>query len=490
MDYKLILESILENLNEGVLVVDKSANLTFLNEPSANIAGIEMEKVIGRNILDIFPDLTEQTSTFYHVLRTGQPMIEYVQSYQNNQGKEVTTVTSTLPLFDNGELIGAMEIYRGVDQVKKLSDKIVALQNEINCLYRKQKDYKDNGTQYTIEDLIGDSAAMAAIKERIYKVADNKASVLVIGETGTGKEIVVQSIHNASLNRRSKPFVAQNCAAIPSALLESIVFGTANGSFTGAKEMPGLFEQANGGTLFLDEINSMDLDLQAKLLRVLQDGIVRRLGSTKTIKVDVRVIAACNVSPLKAIEAGLLREDLYYRLNTLEMDVPPLRHRKDDIPALVSAFIKASCRQVHAEAVKISKPALDVLVRYSWPGNVRQLKSVVESMVHFTESGLLDLQDLPVFLHHGRIDQIRAEGRREAAVPEWTQKFRLCGMNPLDDQELLNENALSLKERVEHFERRLISAELMSAQGNISQAARSLGVPVQTLHSKMRKYKV
>ena len=284
MDHDLLLGIILENLNEGVLVVDPNAEIVFFNEPTANIAGVEMKDVVGKNILEIFPGLTPDTSTFYHVLRTGKPLIEHIQSYLNFRGQQVTTVTSTIPIIKDGKLMGALEIYRGVDQVKKLSDKVRALQNELNCLYRKQNDLRKNGTIFTVEHMIGNGKTMRALKEKIYKVADSGAPVLVIGETGTGKEMVVQSIHNASLTRREKPFVAQNCAAIPEALLESIVFGTAAGSFTGSREMPGLLEQAHGGTLFLDEINSMDLTLQAKLLRVLQDGVIRRVGGAETPK--------------------------------------------------------------------------------------------------------------------------------------------------------------------------------------------------------------
>ena len=203
-------------------------------------------------------------------------------------------------------------------------------------MHRNRKDLKGNGTSYTIEDIIGNSPSMVRLKDQIYKIADSSSPVLVLGETGTGKEMVVQSIHNAGMTRRNKPFVAQNCAAIPEALLEGIVFGTSLGSFTGAKDKPGLFELANGGTLFLDEINLMDLGLQAKLLRVLQDGVVRRVGSSETIKVDVRVIAATNEDPLKSV-ADRTAKDLYRLMSSVSL--PPLREKRR-YPPVGGFFIK------------------------------------------------------------------------------------------------------------------------------------------------------
>lgn len=302
VDYKFLLESILKHLDEGILVVDKNADVTFYNEPATNIAGITPDRAIGKNILDIFPDLTPETSTFYQVLRTKQPIIDYVQTYMNFQGMKVSTLTSTIPLIKHGEIIGALEIYRDLTQVKELSEKVLNLQSELFKKTRNVKSYQGNGVRYTFDDIIGESPAIKELKKRAQKIADSDSPVLVYGETGTGKELLIQAIHNASKARRHKPFIAQNCAALPNTLLDSILFGTTTGSFTGAKDKPGLFELADGGTLFLDEINSMDMELQGKLLRVLQDGMIRRVGGTNTIIVDVRIIASTNEPPSQLVE--------------------------------------------------------------------------------------------------------------------------------------------------------------------------------------------
>lgn len=488
MDHELLLAIMLEYLNEGVLVVDPGADIVFFNEPTANIAGVEMKDAVGKNILEIFPGLTPDTSTFYHVLRTGKPLIEHIQSYTNFHGQQVTTVTSTIPILKDGVLMGAMEIYRGVDQVKKLSDKIRALQNELNCLFRKQNDLRKNGTIFTADHIIGNSTVMRTLKEKIYKVADSNAPVLVIGETGTGKEMVVQSIHNASLTRREKPFVAQNCAAIPEALLESIVFGTAAGSFTGSREMPGLLEQAHGGTLFLDEINSMDLTLQAKLLRVLQDGVIRRVGGSETKQVDVRIIAACNIDPKKAVEQGILRADLYYRLNSLQIKVEPLRSRKEDLPELIQHFLKGCAPQFVSLKETISEEALEILMQYDWPGNVRELKSVLESAVHFSDGKKITSNDLPQYI----LDRGSGPDRTEQIIEKSCMSDDLYMDRLIKQMAQWNQSSQvepsSLKAKVDWVEKELILNELRQTKGNISQAARNLKLPVQTLYSKVQKH--
>ncbi|MGB9839585.1 sigma 54-interacting transcriptional regulator, partial [Thermovenabulum sp.] len=281
MDYKNLLEVILTNLDEGIIVVDKNANVTFFNEPATEIAGLDPGKALGKNILELFPDLTEKTSTFYNVLKNKRPLIDYVQTYTNIKGKKVTIVTSTMPIIQNGELIGAVEIYRDITNLKDLAEKIVSLQKELYYKSKNPEKYNGNGTIYTFEDIIGKSKIIEELKNKAYKVANSDSPIFIYGETGVGKELFVQAIHNANIKRCKKPFIAQNCAAIPRTLLESILFGISAGSFTGAKEKAGLFELANEGTLYLDEINSMDLELQAKLLRVLQDGFIRRVGGEK-----------------------------------------------------------------------------------------------------------------------------------------------------------------------------------------------------------------
>lgn len=467
MDYKFLLESILEHLDEGILVVDKEANVTFYNEPATNIAGITQKKAIGKNILDIFPGLTPESSTFYRVLSNKQPIIDYVQTYINHQGQQVSTLTSTLPLVKQGEIVGALEIYRDLTQVKELAEKVLNLQSELFKKKSNEKTYKGNGVIYSFDDIIGESEAIKNLKERAQKIVDSNSPVLVYGETGTGKELLVQAIHNASKVRRHKPFIAQNCAALPNTLLDSLLFGTTSGSFTGAKDKPGFFELADGGTLFLDEVNSMDMELQGKLLRVLQDGIVRRVGGDSTVLVDVRVIASTNEYPTKIIEQKILRKDLYYRLNVISLDIPTLRDRKEDIPLLTKFFIGMYNDKVNKKVTGISSEALNMLQAYHWPGNIRELKYAIESIMNFIDSNVIDVKDIP-----NHIRSYIGATRMKA------------------EDSFGNIEAYSLVDSLNEYEKCLIQKAIKKANGNGAKAARMLNIPRQTLHNKIKKYKI
>lgn len=469
MDYKYLLEMMLMNLDEGILVVDNDANVTFFNEPVSDIAGINPDEAIGKNILDIFPELTPETSTFYYVLKTKKPLIDYVQNYINYKGRKVSTVTSTIPLMKNQEIIGAMEVYRDLSYTKELADKIHSLQEKISQYSSTPQSSIKNGTEYTFDDIIGESYAIKSVIDKAKKIADSISPVLVYGETGTGKELLVQAIHNASTKRRNKPFIAQNCAAIPATLLEGILFGTSSGSFTGAKDKPGIFELANGGTLFLDEINSMPLELQTKLLRVLQDSTVRRLGGQKTVTVDVRVIASTNEEPHKIVEKGLLREDLFYRLNVIPLRIPPLRERKEDIYILVDHFIKLYNTKLDKNVKEISSSVLSILENRRWPGNVRELKYTIEKIMNFIDKEVIYLDEITF-------------NSCDNMLPVHEHKNELL---------LFSERSIPpLREAVDKYEKDLIVRALEQADGNQAKAARLLKVPKQTLCNKAKKYKI
>ncbi len=467
MDYKYLLESILKELDEGIIVVDVNANITLYNEPAKNTAGIDPEKAKGKNILDVFPNLTSETSSFYYVIKTGKSLLDNIQTYTNFKGEKVSTVTSTIPLIKDKKIVGALEIYRPFTVVKELSEKITSLRKELYKKKNKSQNYNGNGTSYTLENIIGESYVIKDLKEKARKISDSTSSVLVYGKTGTGKELLIQGIHNESEKRRNRPFIAQNCAAIPKGLLEGILFGTSAGSYTGAKDNPGLFELADGGSLYLDEVNSMDLELQAKLLRVLQDGVIRRVGSKKTTLVDVRVMASINEDPLTAIEKGTLREDLYYRLNVIYFRIPTLKERKEDIPILMDYFIKAYNKSLNKNVKGISTQCINTILNYDWPGNIRELKYFIESIMNFIEGNIIELEDLP---------------------------NKIIGYYPKEiDEEYFNkmdQGLPNLKDAVKEFEKNLIEKALEKANGNYAEAARKLEVPRQTLHNKIKKYKI
>jgi two-component system, NtrC family, response regulator HydG len=309
-------------------------------------------------------------------------------------------------------------------------------------------------------DIIGRSRAMLALMETVARVAPTEATVLITGESGAGKEVIAGAIHSNSL-RRQGPFIKLNCAAITETLLESELFGHEKGSFTGAyRRKEGSFRQAHGGSLFLDEVSEMSLAMQAKLLRVLQEKEFTRVGAEEVIHVDVRVIAATNKKLLKEIETKRFREDLYYRLNVVALDVPPLRERKEDIPLLAQHFLKIFSEK-NQKAVKVFTPrAMDRLIKYSWPGNVRELMNAVERGVVLARTEYIDEPYIP-FIREGREDPA------ESALKEITSHMPL-----------------------EEIEKTTILNTLESANGNKSEAARRLGITRRTLHKKLKKYGV
>lgn len=463
LNYKRLLELISNYLDEGIIVTDTDANITYYKESATNIGGIGAENANGKNILEVFPKLTPETSTFYHVLKTRKPLIDHIQHYVNYAGRKVSTVTSTLPIIENGKLVGAFEIFKDLTRFIELSEKIVSLQAELYNKKNSKKNISTSGAKYSLDDIVGKSDAIVKLKEKVLRIADSISPVMVYGETGTGKELLIQAIHNAG-SRRNRPFIAQNCAALPQSLLESLLFGTMAGSFTGATDRPGLFELADGGTLFLDEINSMELELQAKLLRVIQDGVVRRVGGIGTKAVDVRIIASTNEPPAKLLAEKRLRQDLYYRLNTILLTIPPLRERREDIGLLLEHFIENFNERLKRDIKGVTREVMDSFLEYEWPGNVRELEHMIESAVNFIDGDTIGMEDL----HFG--SESEAMG-----MIEKTKENGRAFQNGLD-------------EALKRYERQLINEAVKASGGNYSEAARLLKLPKQTLHNKLKKY--
>ncbi|HAE43217.1 MAG TPA: sigma-54-dependent Fis family transcriptional regulator [Clostridiales bacterium] len=471
MDYQLLLETILKYKNQSIVVVDADGNIVFFNDIKGEIFETDPKYAIGKNILDIFSGIDKEKSTLYRVITHKIPIVNNIQTFHTFKGNKVTSITTTLPILVGGNIIGAVEILEDINDYKKLSDTII-LSKHSSDPEHDSPEYKSNGTQYTLNDIIGDSKSVEELKKKVYKIADSSSSVLIYGETGTGKELVAQSIHNASFKRRKAPFIAQNCAAIPDSLLESILFGTSLGSFTGAKEKLGLFELADGGTLLLDEINSMNLELQAKLLRVLQEGRIRRVGSDKTVAVDVRIIASTNVPPMEAVEKGIIRRDLYYRLNVIGLHIDPLRVRKTDIDVLTRYFIDFYNRILSKEITGLSNKCKELFNQYNWPGNVRELKYTIENIINFIEGNEITENDMPEHI-------LRFV---ETSYMHVEQKTHIEDAAVADIQ--------PLTETIENIERDLIIKALLKSKGNKSKAASLLKIPRQTLNNKVIKYNI
>jgi arginine utilization regulatory protein len=458
MDYKNVLKLISENISSGLFIVNKEGIVVFYNQSANNLAGLNEENAIGKHMLEIFPKLTEETSTIIRALTTGEVIKNYVQNYYNYQRKLVTILSNTVPIYENGEIVGAIEIFSDVDQYKNIN------QNRYN---KKQKGNIIEKAHYTIDDIVGVGQCVKDVKQKIKKIADSKSPVLVYGETGTGKELIVQSIHNLS-QRCDNPFIAQNCAAIPGTLLESMLFGTTLGSFTGAKDSKGLIEAADGGTLFLDEINSMDIMLQAKLLRVIQEGHIRRIGENKTRFVDVRIITALNQNPYKAIEEGRLRSDLFYRLNVINFSLLPLRERSEDLEVLSYHFLNEFNRSLDKNIKGFTNEVIEFFHSYNWPGNIRELRHSIEHAVNMTEKDVIAIEDLPkcVDINHKATDYLQENRGEEKNII------------------IINE---TLDEMMNEYERKIISKSLKQNDYNVVKTSKMLNIPRQTLYYKMKR---
>lgn len=437
---------IFDNLEDGITIIDNRGRIVFLNKKAQNLDNINLEEVLGRHILEVYPSLSQRNSTLLNVLHSKTPIKDNIQTFINFKGERITTQNTTLPVLNGEKIIGAIEISRDLTSVKKMTDEIMKLKNELIT----KKDGKNVERRlYTFMDIIGESSEMLYIKNIAIKASNSSSPVFIYGETGVGKELFVQAIHSAS-KRRNGPFIAQNCAAVPETLLEGILFGTVRGSFTGSEDRPGLLELSDGGTLYLDELNSMPPTLQAKLLRVLQDGLVRRVGDVKEKKVDVRFIASTNISPEECLKRGLIRRDLYYRLNVISIKIPELKDRRTDIPLLVNFFINKYENKLGKDKVQITDEALDCLINYSWPGNVRELEHTIERILNLKDDDTITMDDLP--------EQIKG-----------------C-------------NNISLEESIERYEKKLIEDALSLSNNNISLAAKMLKIPRQTLQYKIKKY--
>ena len=436
----------LYNFFDSVIVTDDRGIIKYYTNMRADVYWPDAKNITGMHILKLHPELTEETSSIMRVLKTGEPVFNQLESFYSSSGQSVTNIYCTLPLLSDGKMVGAIDFARVIGENER---KNIVLPGG------------DKERYYTVNDIISNSPEMIKIKDSISQVAQTDSSVLIYGETGTGKEMIAQAIHSAS-KRTKKKFVVQNCAAIPATLLEGILFGTVRGAFTGAENRKGLFQEADGGTLYLDEINSMPLNLQAKLLRVLQEKQVMPLGSTQPIAVDVRIVSSSNCPPDELVRNGELRPDLLYRLNTVTLAIPPLNQRPDDIPLLSEYFLYKYSRVLGRPVPQMAQETILFLSNCRWHGNVRELEHAIEAALNVLgEGSVLSLEHLPAYLT-----------MREP--PEIHQKN--------------TEPTLSLPETMGLYEKKLILQALMSCGGKIVEAAALLQIPRTTLQYKIRKY--
>ena len=450
---------------DAITIVDKTGSIVYSvrYNPRFDDESNEKEskKITNTKFLETFSRLPMEDSTIIKCLKDGVPIYKKNQMYYDYKGIVLNTQNITIPIIQKGKILAAIEFSKDMTAIQDLSNeknnKVVVNCNSINI-------NKDNNLniEYSFEDIITRNHEMIENINKAKLISNSPSSVLIYGETGTGKELFVQSIHNYS-TRRNKPFIPQNCAALPESLFESILFGTVKGAFTGAIDKKGIFELADGGTLFLDEINSMPIHLQSKLLRVLQDGVIRRIGDHKDRKVNVRIIAAMNINPVEAISNKQFREDIFYRLNGISIKLVPLRERKEDIPLLVKYFITKYNLVLNASVCGVTKEVNDFLSLYSWSGNVREMQHVIEAAMNVVKKGKIKIKHLPEYLN----DISKTQKNYEE-----TERIK-----PLNDV-------------IEVVEKKMIKKALEKAGGNVSKASRLLKLPRQTLQYKIIKYQI
>lgn len=461
--YEKIIEELIKLIDEGVYIVDKNGKGRFYNDTMASMEKVNVEDVLDKKFHEAFPEVRKNDSTMLKALLKGEPTVRKQQTYKNFYGKEITTVNSTIPIVVEGQTVAAIEVAKDITDIRRMSDTLLELQKEQNKRETATQSASPAGTvikKYTFDDIFGENEDFEVALNRARKAAENDASVFIYGETGTGKELFAQSIHYCG-KRKDKPFLAQNCAAIPESLLEGILFGTSRGSFTGAVDREGLFEQANGGTLLLDEISAMPYDLQSKLLRVLQEDYIRRVGGTRDIPVNVRIIATVNEPPEDLIAQGKLRKDLFYRLNVINIQIPALRERPDDIPLLAERLLEKYNKKFEKEIWMLSEGAVKKLKNYDYPGNVRELENIIEQAVSMGDN-----------------EHVLTE--KNLAMPTAARKGRI----PAPEYE----KSIPLDKYMDELEAKIIKSALIEAGGNISRAAEQLQIKRQTLQHKLKRY--
>lgn len=433
------------NYVDSIVLTDDKGIIRYFHTNRSDINKLDKSQVLGKYILEMYENLTQDNSTILEVLNTGKPILNRRQELVNINGLKINAITSTLPIEENGKIIGTIDVSSYAAEPLAPLKKMPSRQKSL----------------YQLSDIVSIDSRMNELKENIKKVAQTSSAVMIQGETGTGKELVAQSIHTCG-ERKNHKFISQNCAAIPSTLMESILFGTKKGSFTGAEDSPGLFELANGGTLFLDEINSMECSIQPKLLKAVEEKKITRLGDSKPIYVDVKIISAINESTETIHESGSLRKDLIYRLNTVCLKIPPLRERIVDIAPLSKSFIKEFNYAMSKNIIDLTEEVYDIFSGYDWPGNVRELKNIIEGAFNLCDGRFIGKQDLPEYLI--KKDYIKTSGHQMTYQ-------------------------VGLKNAMEQIEKDII-VETLKDSSCRAEAARKLKLSKQAFQYKLEKYKL
>jgi transcriptional regulator with PAS, ATPase and Fis domain len=441
-------QSIIENINLGIIVVNEKGNVVYVNPAYEPFIGKSVSELMGKHISEVVDEPGIQNTVI-----TGQAELGV---WMKTKGEKF--YCHRIPFKHNNQKYAmAVIAIERPDQLNTVLEKLWLMEAHLS-FYEKKFGTKIR-QDHTFETIIGQSISIEFVKKLALKASKSHSNVLITGETGVGKDVFATAIHNHS-KRFGGPFVKVNCAAIPEQLIESEFFGYEKGAFTGAHEKGkiGKFEYANNGTIFLDEIGDLPLSMQPKLLRVLQDGEITRVGGNKPIYVNVRVIAATNKNLEMMVSKNQFRSDLFYRLNVFCLEIPPLRKRKEDIPLFIDKFLKTECDKLGVPLKKMCKNVLNKLKQYSWPGNVRELANVIESLVNYSEGNEITMEDL----------------------------YLVMG-SKLEMTDLYPEEITKLDEILLHIEKRIIMDKINEFDGNKTKAAENLGIHRTTLYEKLRK---
>jgi len=441
---------IFDHIENGAVVTDAGGYILYFNRPYALFLGVDASRMIGKHVTEVL-----ENSRMHIVAQTGIPEIN-----ERFTAKGRDMVVQRIPIIEDGKVVAVFGqlMFKDVDDVGRLANNLQFLESKLK-LYEKELSSL-RSTRYNFDSIRGTSPQIQALKTEALKAAATDLPVLIIGESGTGKELFAQAIHQTS-SRRRNPSIHINCAAIPKELFEAELFGYAKGAFTGASTAgkPGKLELAHGGTLFLDEIGELPLELQPKLLRVLEDKLFERVGSNKMIKSDFRLIAATNRDLEGMVKQQLFRRDLFYRLNVISLDIPPLRERREDIIPLAWHLLSKIAENYPGAQYQLTPAAEKVLASYHWPGNIRELLNVLERTAYTLEENLIDACDLPFYLN-----------RPSTSSPQTSQ--------------------WNLTEVVAQAEREALRKALELTGNHKAKAAKLLGIHRTVLYKKMAKYQI
>lgn len=454
------LKEIISLCIERIVVVDQKGIIVYIDSAYCEFLGIQSGEAIGQHVQDVI-----MNTRMHIVAKTGEKELEDLQPIMGS-----VMIANRYPIVIDGELVGALGtvMFPDPDNLRHFKNKMNNLMEELN--FYKNKAVNELKSRYTFADLIGQSPLFKSSKFMGEKVAGSDSSILITGESGTGKELFAHAIHHSSM-RSHFPFVPVNCASIPEALFESEFFGYSEGAFTGAVKggKEGFFKMADKGTIFLDEIGEMPLSMQSKLLRALQEKEIRPVGGQKSITVDVRIIAATNRNLIQMIEDGLFRQDLYYRLNVINIEIAPLRKRKEDIGPIANSLLNRLERKFYRSGTTISEEAMEKLTSHNWPGNVRELENVLERAINVMGGNTIEVIHLPLYIVDREVTETYPSKTAIANAP-------------------IGAIVEPLKDVIERAEQKAIMNALKVTDGNKLEAARLLGIGKTKFYDKCKAF--